>query len=114
MEYENGKGETCRIKRNGCVGCATDIAFKDNHISTLRKTHPCLYNHYMTHGLGDEIMHLQLYKTNGNLNLMNVACDAEQVMRIQPCAFDDVEAHVVKDEFTTSEYDADEVEENDD
>ena len=32
IEYTNSKGEVCFIKRNGCVGCCTDISFRDNHM----------------------------------------------------------------------------------
>ena len=80
MTYVNRKYEGCYIKRNGCVGCCTDIAFPDNHMSVLRQTHPHLWRHYMKSGLGEQLM--------------------------KPCAFDRIGERIVEDEITTSDYDS--------
>lgn len=107
ISYRNSKGETCKIKRNGCIWCATDIAFKDNHLSVLRQTHPELWEKGMKNGLGDELMRLQKYKSNGMLNMVNVSDNAEELMGMRPCAFDDIPSHISHDELTDSEYDGD-------
>lgn len=109
IEYTNCKGETCHIKRNGCVGCCTDIAFKDNHMSVLRQTHPERWEHQMKHGLGEQLMNLQKYKGNGKVNYLNIAPDAETAMDVRPCAFDDIGERIIPDDITLSEYDSEEV-----
>lgn len=108
IEYVDDKGETCRIKRNGCVACATDIAFRNNHLSVLRQTHPRFWAVYMKRGLGDELMKLQQAKSNGKLNMVNFGTSAESVMELRPCAFDLIGERVERDALTESEYDAEE------
>jgi len=81
---------------------------KDNHISTLRKTHPRLWEHYMESGLGDELIKLQQYKSNGAMNLLSFKqINAERAMRERPCAFDEIPDMLQDDAFTRSGYDAD-------
>lgn len=105
IEYTDAKGNLCKIKRNGCVGCATDIAFKNNHMSTLRQTHHKLWEGYMLKtGLGDEIMKLHKVKSGGKLSKMDFFNTAEQLAQLNPCAFD--EPAIEKDELTSSEYDS--------
>lgn len=105
LTYTNGKGEICNIKRNGCVGCATDIAFKDNHMASLRQTHPKLWVGYMLKtGLGDEIMKLHQVKNGGKLSKMDFYQKAEQMAALSPCAFDN--PTLEQDEITMSEYDS--------
>ena len=106
MTYVNRKYEGCYIKRNGCVGCCTDIAFPDNHMSVLRQTHPHLWRHYMKSGLGEQLMKLEEYKNNGQLSLWSSADDVEDVMDSRPCAFDRIGERIVEDEITTSDYDS--------
>ncbi|WP_312047751.1 phosphoadenosine phosphosulfate reductase domain-containing protein [Anaerotignum sp.] len=105
IEYEDEKGRMVKIKRNGCVGCATDIAFKNNHMAALRKTHPRLWKGYMLKtGLGNEIMKLHRVK-GSKISKMDYFKDAEQLGEISPCAFDDI--GIVNDKTTMSEYDGD-------
>ena len=106
MTYVNRKYEGCYIKRNGCVGCCTDIAFPDNHMSVLRQTHPHLWRHYMKSGLGEQLMKLEEYKNNGQISLWGSADDVEDVMDSRPCAFDRIGERIVEDEITTSDYDS--------
>lgn len=108
IEYTNYKGERCRIKRNGCVGCATDIAFRDNHFSALRQTHPWLWDRYMRDGMAEQLICLQRYKTNGLPNYLTVAESADDAINVRPCYFDAVGEYMVKDEITESEYDSEE------
>ncbi|MGF7145308.1 3'-phosphoadenosine 5'-phosphosulfate sulfotransferase (PAPS reductase)/FAD synthetase [Anaerotaenia torta] len=107
IEYKNSKGEICHVKRNGCVGCCTDIAFKDNHMSVLRQTHPGRWEHQMKSGLGEQLMNLQKYKSNGRINYLNVARNIEDAMDMRPCAFDEIGDRIVSDGITQSEYDSD-------
>lgn len=107
ITYKNHKGEACKIKRNGCIWCATDIAFKDNHLSVLRQTHPDLWESGMRLGLGDELMKLQKYQSNGVPNMMNILDGAEEVMGLRPCAFDDVGGHIKHNGIIDSGYDPD-------
>lgn len=106
IEYTNCKGKTCKVKRNGCVGCCTDIAFKDNHFSTLRKTHPALWEMYMRKGMAEQLIALQKYKSNGVPNYLNVALSYEDAMERRPCAFDEIGEHLTSDDITESEYDS--------
>lgn len=106
IEYTNTKGKCCCIKRNGCVGCCTDIAFKDNHMSVLRQTHPKLWEHYMKSGLGDELMKLYRYKGNGRVNYLSVARNISDAIDMRPCAFDDLGERIVSDIITSSKYDS--------
>mgnify|MGYP002510222202 CR=1 FL=1 len=106
IEYTNTKGKCCCIKRNGCVGCCTDIAFKDNHMSVLRQTHPKLWEHYMKSGLGDELMKLYRYKGNGRVNYLSVARNISDAIDMRPCAFDDLGERIVSDVITSSKYDS--------
>ena len=62
MTYTDSKGQVKHVKRNGCVGCATDIAYRDNHLSALKQTHPKLYAMYMGGGLGQEIAKWKEYE----------------------------------------------------
>lgn len=111
MTYVNRKYEGCYIKRNGCVGCCTDIAFPDNHMSVLRQTHPKLWRHYMKSGLGEQLMKLEEYKNNGQLSFLSIADDVDDVLDRRPCAFDHIGERIKKDGITSSEYDSEEIEE---
>lgn len=106
IEYKNSKGEVFHIKRNGCVGCCTDIAFKDNHMSILRQTHPERWEQLMKSGLGEQLMALQRYKGNGRVNYLNIACDIDDALDMRPCAFDDIGERIIVDKLTGSEYDS--------
>lgn len=106
ITYVNRKYEGCYIKRNGCVGCCTDIAFPDNHMSVLRQTHPKLWRHYMKSGLGEQLMKLEEYKNNGQMSMLLIADDADDAIDRRPCAFDRIGERIVDDEITKSEYDS--------
>ena len=108
ITYTNSKGKICNIKRNGCVGCCTDIAFKDNHMSVLRQTHPERWEQQMRSGLGEQLMNLQKYKGNGRVNYLNVAKNIESVIDTRPCAFDDIGDRIISDGMTQSDYDSEE------
>lgn len=110
IEYTNIKGQRCRIKRNGCVGCATDIAFKDNHFSALRKTHPDMWEFYMQHGMADQLIALQKYKSNGKINFLNrPLTNGERALQTRPCEFDEIGEHIEATQLTFSDYDPEEL-----
>lgn len=106
IKYTDSNGNIRNVKRNGCVGCCTDIAFRDNHFSTLRQTHPALWEMYMKKGMAEQLLNLQRYKSNGKINYLDVAISPEDAMDRRPCAFDEIGDHLTGDEFTESEYDS--------
>lgn len=60
----------------------------------------------MSHGMADELMRLQRYKSNGRMNYLDVAFSGENAIERRPCAFDEIGEHIVKDNQTLSEYDS--------
>ena len=90
IEYTDCKGETCKIKRNGCIGCATDILYRDNHLAALRKTHPNLHAALMKYGMADELKKLYATRSNGIPSIIDVFDDTERLLNVRPCAFDDI------------------------
>lgn len=59
----------------------------------------------MKTGLGDELIKLQKYKSNGAPNMANVLETAEELIEVRPCAFDDIAGHISHDDLTDSEHD---------
>lgn len=108
IKYVNSKFEVCNIKRNGCVGCCTDIAFKDNHFSALRQTHRKLWDMYMEKGMAEQLIALQKYKSNGKFSFLEYFDNAEYTLLERPCAFDDIGEHIEQDQITLSDYDSEE------
>ncbi len=86
-------GQVHKIKRNGCMGCATDILFRNNHMATLRRTHPRHWCLFMRRGMGEQIQSLRramfARKRKGQFSLLD-SCDAEYLLAHRPCAFDDL------------------------
>jgi 3'-phosphoadenosine 5'-phosphosulfate sulfotransferase (PAPS reductase)/FAD synthetase len=108
ITYMDRNKNICFIKRNGCVGCATDIAFPDNHFSILRQTHPTLWKNYMKKGMAEQLQNLERYQSNGQIGILSFM-DAVRVMDVRPCAFDEVGRRIRRNEITESEYDSEEV-----
>lgn len=103
-EYTNSRGERCKIKRNGCIGCATDIAFRDNHMSSLRQTHPRHWETFMIKsGMADELKRLREIKGDGKIKRIDYYQKAEQLSLFAPCALDSW--GLVEDAVTMAEYD---------
>jgi len=115
IEYTTtGKdGKSCKqcIKRNGCIGCATDIAYKDNHISVLRQTHPRAWRVIMNGGMGDELRKLKAHKTNGKTTILDTDYSTDEVLDVRPCAFDELPGQMVMDDLTLAGYDPEEIDE---
>ncbi len=106
LTYTDNKGETQHIKRNGCIFCATDIAFKDNHLSVLRQTHYPIWERGIKLGLGEQLIKLQKFKSKGNINYLDFARNTEDAIENRPCAFDVIGEHIIGDQLTLSDYDS--------
>jgi len=83
-------GTVQRVKRNGCLGCATDFGFQNNHLYVLRQTHPSAWRAVMRAGMAQEIRNLQRAMRAGQLSLFD-AFETEELIEAQPCTFDDLD-----------------------
>lgn len=90
ISYTTPDGSIQKIKRNGCIGCATDLLFANNHMASLRRTHPKAWYSIMSQGMGEEIRKLQLALRKGQMGLFDLF-SARELMDIQPCVFDDLD-----------------------
>ncbi|MFN3077818.1 MAG: phosphoadenosine phosphosulfate reductase family protein [Alphaproteobacteria bacterium] len=95
--YTDPSGHRVTIKRNGCMGCATDLLFPDNHMSTLRRTHPRAWRVFMERGMAAEIQNLQQARRNGQLTLFDIY-SAGELLDIRPCAFDSLDGLTTPDD----------------
>ena len=59
LTYKDTDGNTCKMKRNGCLGCFTDYGRKNNHMYVLRQTHPAAWKAVMKFGMASEIQKLR-------------------------------------------------------
>lgn len=107
--YWDSRGVEHRIQRNGCMGCATGMAFADNAIAMLRRTHPKAWEVVMRAGMGEQLRTLRQFKADGSMSLLDVL-SVEECMEIRPCAFDTVSSLTLADD-TLGEYDPDDIEE---
>lgn len=98
LGYTDKTGHFHRIKRNGCLGCATDLLFPDNHMALLRRTHPHIWEAFMRRGMAAEIQKLQRARRNGQLSLFDIY-DADELLEKRPCIFDSLEHLVLEDDF---------------
>lgn len=81
--------ETCaHIRRNGCLGCATDFAYRDNHLSVLRQTHPKAWSSVMRAGMAEEIRKLQVVRRRTSQRSLFDLFSSNELLEMQPCAFD--------------------------
>lgn len=90
IEYKGCDGQIKKVKRNGCIGCGTDILFRDNHLSALRKTHQSRYEALMKYGMADELQKLRKAKGNKLPSVIDIFADTERLLEVRPCAFDDI------------------------
>ena len=97
MGYEDADGDCHCIKRNGCLGCCTDILYLNNHMSTLRHTHPKAWNTFMRMGMAEELRKLQQLRRNGQMSLMDYL-PVEQLIEDRPCAFDSINKLILSEE----------------
>jgi len=101
--YDYVAGKSCKIRRNGCYGCATDILFKNDHMSILRQTHPGLWKSVMRFGMADELRNLARCGMNGSYYDAG-RLDPEFVVEHRQCAFDDM-GEIVDSEELLFEFD---------
>ena len=97
MGYTDAAGKHHKIKRNGCMGCATDLLYPNNHMSMLRRTHPQQWEAIMRKGMADEIQNTQIVLRNGQMSMFDVY-DANELMDVRPCIFDRVDKLVLTDD----------------
>ena len=97
MGWTDRDGNFHKIKRNGCVGCGTDLLYKNNHMAMLRRTHPTLWSLYMRRGMAAEIQKLQIAKRNGQVSLFDVF-DTSWLLDKRPCIFDSINHLVAVDD----------------
>lgn len=102
--YTGPDGKRRTIQRNGCYGCATGIAFADNQLAMLRKTHPALWEQVMRSGMAEQLKALRIARANGQTSLLDLFT-AEELMEIRPCAFDSVDRIIMHDD-SMGEYDS--------
>ena len=84
-------GTTQRVKRNGCMFCATDIRYTDNHLYVLRQTHPKAWRTAMRAGLAEQIRNLQRALRSAPQMTLFDAFSTEELIEAQPCVFDDLD-----------------------
>lgn len=97
MGWTDKSGKFHKIKRNGCMGCATDLLYPNNHMAMLRRTHPRFWDYYMRGGMAAEIQKLQIAMRNEQMSLFDVY-DAKDLLDIRPCIFDSITHLVLEDD----------------
>jgi len=102
MGYTDQYGGYHKIKRNGCMGCATDLLYPDNHMAMLRRTHPKTWMSYMKRGMADEIIKLQRLKRQGQRSIFDVF-STEELLERRPCYLDSITAMVMRDNTLTAD-----------
>jgi 3'-phosphoadenosine 5'-phosphosulfate sulfotransferase (PAPS reductase)/FAD synthetase len=102
MGYTDSDGNIHKIKRNGCMGCGTDILYRNNHMAMLRRTHPRQWEVFMKRGMAAQIQKIQIAKRSGQLSLFDVY-DAKDLLDIRPCIFDRVNELVLDDDTFNGE-----------
>jgi len=90
ISYTAADGSCRKIKRNGCMGCSTDLLFPDNHMAVMRRTHPKAWHSFMSQGMAEEIRKLQLALRKGQMGMYDLFT-ASELMEMQPCIFDDLD-----------------------
>lgn len=101
--WKDRKGNVKKVKRNGCFGCATGIAFADNQMAVLRQIEPRIWDRLMRGGMAQQLQNLRIARANGQLSIMDLY-DAESLIDIRPCVFDSVDELIMKDHVPV-EYD---------
>lgn len=104
--WKDRAGTVKKVKRNGCFGCATGIAFADNQMAVLRQIEPRIWDKVMRGGMAEQLQELRIARANGQLSIMDVY-DAESLIDIRPCVFDSVDDLILTNHVPT-EYDAEE------
>lgn len=90
ISYIAMDGSKQHIRRNGCLGCATDFSYQNNHLYILRQTHRQAWNVIMKSGMAHQIRNLQRAMRQGQYMLFD-SIETNELIEIQPCAFDDLD-----------------------
>jgi 3'-phosphoadenosine 5'-phosphosulfate sulfotransferase (PAPS reductase)/FAD synthetase len=99
MGYTDEHNIEHKIKRNGCLFCATDILYRDNHMAMLRRTHPRQWQSVMDYGMGQQLKKLIVATGGKNKSLLDLTSDNFTVFDA-PCAFDQVDDNrLPRDEY---------------
>ncbi|MGC8495061.1 MAG: hypothetical protein ACP5SH_25365 [Syntrophobacteraceae bacterium] len=108
MGYRDKQGVFHKIKRNGCIGCGTDLLYSNNHMAMLRRTHPKAWFTFMSSGMAAEIQKLQILSRKQQLSIYD-NFDPENIMELKPCYFDSLKRVVMCDDTSSdsdlTEYD---------
>lgn len=104
MGWTDSKGNYHKIKRNGCMGCGTDLLYPNNHMAMLRRTHPKQWMYYMRKGMAAEIRKIQIARKKGDFSMFDMF-EAEDLLEIKPCIFDRVDQMVDDNVITEQKYD---------
>lgn len=97
MGWTDKSGKYHKIKRNGCIGCGTDILYPNNHMAMLRRTHPRQWGIFMRRGMAAEIQKIQLAIRDRQISLFDVY-EANDLLDARPCIFDRVDRMVLEDD----------------
>lgn len=98
MGWTDDSGDYHKIKRNGCMGCGTDLLYKNNHMAMLRRTHPGHWKTFMRKGMAAEMQKLMLTdKGRGPQMSLLDYLPAEWLIDNKPCAFDRIDRLVLSD-----------------
>lgn len=89
--WKDEDGDWHTIPRNGCMACGTDLLFPNNHLATLRRTHPKAWEVFMRRGLADEILKLQRAKRNGQYSIFDYISNTDYLISSRPCTFDRID-----------------------
>lgn len=91
MTYRALDGSTQHVRRNGCMGCATDIQFADNSLRVLRQTHPRAWESIMRAGMAQEIRNLQRARRSTPQLMLYDVFGTNELINRRPCVFDDLD-----------------------
>lgn len=105
MGWTDNNGKCHKIKRNGCMGCGTDLLYPNNHMAMLRRTHPKFWMLYMKRGMAQQIQNIQIAMRNGQISLFDYL-GTEALLEERPCIFDRIN-HLIYEDDTLDEYDPD-------
>jgi len=102
LGYRDKSGNYHKIKRNGCMGCATDLLFPNNHMAMLRRTHPRSWFTFMSLGMAAQIQTLQRINRNGQMSIFDTF-EPEELLEAKPCYFDSITHMVMCDDTGSGE-----------
>jgi 3'-phosphoadenosine 5'-phosphosulfate sulfotransferase (PAPS reductase)/FAD synthetase len=103
MGWTDSNGKFHKIKRDGCMGCGTDLLYQNNHMAMLRRTHNKQWQAIMKLGMAAEMQKLQIAKRNGQITLLDVYADVDELLDIRPCIFDRIDRLVLKDDLAVED-----------